>query len=58
VKEGEQVKKGQVIAFSGSTGHSTGNHLHFEVRYQNIFLNPEHYIQIPLDSNLAQVKNN
>jgi murein DD-endopeptidase MepM/ murein hydrolase activator NlpD len=47
VKEGSRVKKGQVIAFSGSTGHSTGPHLHFEVKYQNIFLNPEHYIQTP-----------
>ena len=46
VKEGDRVQKGQIIAFSGSTGHSTGPHLHFEVRYQNIVLNPEHYIQV------------
>lgn len=42
--EGERVKTGDVIAKVGSTGDSTGNHLHFEVRKDNIRINPSYLL--------------
>lgn len=44
VEEGTMVKKGQVIAVQGSTGRSTGAHLHYEVRYNNQPLNPVNFL--------------
>jgi murein DD-endopeptidase MepM/ murein hydrolase activator NlpD len=40
---GASVYQGDVIGYAGSTGNSTGPHLHFEVRYMGGFLNP-HYV--------------
>jgi lipoprotein NlpD len=44
VRLGDAVQQGQVIALLGSTGHSTGPHVHFEVRRGHQALNPRDYL--------------
>ena len=46
VKEGEKVKQGQEIAEVGTTGNATGPHLHFEIRYQNRYVDPQLILEL------------
>jgi murein DD-endopeptidase MepM/ murein hydrolase activator NlpD len=59
VAEGQRVRKGDVIGYVGSTGRSTGSHLHYEVRIGGEAVNPVPYMQtvapgVATDSVLAQ----
>jgi murein DD-endopeptidase MepM/ murein hydrolase activator NlpD len=53
VKDGDFIRKGQLIGFVGTTGFSTGNHLHFEIRYNAIPLNPLDFL--PYKENLRHM---
>jgi murein DD-endopeptidase MepM/ murein hydrolase activator NlpD len=55
VKEGDQVKRGQMIGLSGGTGRATGPHLHAAVRWLGTYLDPGKLISLPLPQ--AAVRN-
>jgi murein DD-endopeptidase MepM/ murein hydrolase activator NlpD len=46
VKPGDIVTSGQLVGLGGNTGHSTGTHLHFEIRFRGVAINPAFIISI------------
>jgi murein DD-endopeptidase MepM/ murein hydrolase activator NlpD len=44
VKQGDQVTKGMLVALLGNTGHSTGPHVHFEIRDGDLAVNPRNVL--------------
>ncbi len=52
IKPGVKVRQGQIIGYVGSTGNSTGNHLHFEIKVNGRFVDPLS-VKLPRDNSLA-----
>lgn len=46
VKKGDKINRGQVLAYTGSTGQSTGAHIHIELRKDKELVNPMDYLRV------------
>ena len=56
VKVGDKVKQGDHIGFMGSTGFSTGDHLHFEIRYKGNYLDPAAFVVVDTEVDAELLK--
>lgn len=58
VKKGQRIKKGQVIGYMGTTGNSTGVHLHISIKHNNVLVDPLPFLQgKSFDDNIRYVFN-
>jgi len=53
VREGQSIKRGEVVAYIGTTGRSTGAHVHYEVQVNGLAVNPMKYIVDPAGATYA-----